>query len=176
VGFGPRFGAWLLDIVFVVIVVGIAFFASLDVSLMDLVEMAKEDPIAYANYIQSRLLVPTLISFAYTSVEILTGASPAKWMLGLRVAKQDGQPGTSREYVLRGLVKSGPSVLGVFAVMSSSLSFLSDIGGLWNLAIFFGCFVALGEKKQALHDIICKTAVFKRTDIGNIPQGQDAEV
>ena len=34
-----------------------------------------------------------------------------------------------------------------------------------NDMFFFGCFAALGEKRQALHDIIAKSAVYKKADI-----------
>jgi uncharacterized RDD family membrane protein YckC len=36
---------------------------------------------------------------------------------------------------------------------------------LVSLVFFFGCFAALGDKRQALHDIIGKTAVYKKSDI-----------
>ncbi|MBL6869106.1 MAG: RDD family protein, partial [Flavobacteriales bacterium] len=37
--------------------------------------------------------------------------------------------------------------------------------GIIGFIIFIGCFFVLGEKKQALHDIICKTAVYKKSEI-----------
>jgi uncharacterized RDD family membrane protein YckC len=36
--------------------------------------------------------------------------------------------------------------------------------GIIGLIIFIGCFFVLGKKKQALHDIICKTAVYNKSD------------
>jgi uncharacterized RDD family membrane protein YckC len=34
-----------------------------------------------------------------------------------------------------------------------------------SLVFFLGCFAALDEKKLALHDMIIKSAVFKKGDI-----------
>ena len=39
------------------------------------------------------------------------------------------------------------------------------VGQVWGLVIFIGCFFVLGAKRQAIHDLIAKTAVFKKSDI-----------
>jgi hypothetical protein len=36
---------------------------------------------------------------------------------------------------------------------------------------FVGCFLVLGANKQALHDIIAKTAVYKKADIASSTTG-----
>jgi len=45
------------------------------------------------------------------------------------------------------------------------VAILGTIGGLASLAIFIGCFMVLGSEKQALHDMVGKTAVFNKADL-----------
>ncbi len=47
---------------------------------------------------------------------------------------------------------------------------LSRLGGLLGVVAFFGCFLALGEKKQALHDLIAGTAVYPKAALEPAPQ------
>jgi len=42
---------------------------------------------------------------------------------------------------------------------------LPGISSIAWMVFYFGCFAALGEKKQALHDRIAKSAVYKKADI-----------
>ena len=76
--------------------------------------------------------------------------------MGLQVAREDGSAGDTKLYFLRWALKNSGSILQFF---------LPGLSTLVSLVFFFGCFAALGEKKQALHDIIAKTAVYKKDEI-----------
>lgn len=43
------------------------------------------------------------------------------------------------------------------------MSVFSSLGGLAGLVVGVGCFLVLGTARQALHDMVAKTAVFKTT-------------
>ena len=98
-------------------------------------------------------LVASLAGIAFTSIffyvlEGFTGQTPGKMILGITVANMNGEKASIDKLLLRAFIKITGSFVGII-----------------GLIIFVGCFLVLGEKKQALHDIICKTAVYKKTDI-----------
>jgi uncharacterized RDD family membrane protein YckC len=45
------------------------------------------------------------------------------------------------------------------------LHLLGALASLATVIIFVGCFLALGDKRQALHDLAARTAVFRRADL-----------
>ena len=98
-------------------------------------------------------LVASLAGIAFTSIffyvlEGFTGQTPGKMILGITVANMNGEKASIDKLLLRAFIKITGSFVGII-----------------GLIIFVGCFLVLGEKKQALHDIICKTAVYKKSDI-----------
>ena len=102
------------------------------------------------------ILVASFLAIGYTFIEAFTGASPGKRVMGLQVAREDGSAGDTKLYLLRWALKNSGSLLQfVLPVISTVVS----------LVFFFGCFATLSDKKQALHDIIAKTAVYKKDDI-----------
>ena len=102
------------------------------------------------------LVLAGILGLAYTLIEAFTGASPGKRVMGLQVAREDGSKGDVQLYLVRWALKNSGSLLQFVLPLISTLA---------SLVFFFGCFAALGDKKQALHDIIAKTAVYKKADI-----------
>lgn len=165
IGFGPRLGATLLDIVFTLLLcapvlvlgAGAGIAAALGLDAM----MGAEESEAFALMgvtagMIGSILVCGLFATLYTLIEAFTGASPGKRAMGLQVAHADGSQGNTQLYLLRWALKNSGSLLNFL---------LPAISSLVSLVFFFGCFAALGEKRQALHDIIAKSAVYKKADI-----------
>ena len=102
IGFGPRLGATLLDFVFTILLcapiglfgagAGIATALGLD-SMLGSDEAEAMTLIGLSAGVIGTILVCSLLGLAYTLVEALTGASPGKRVLGLKVAKADGKAG-----------------------------------------------------------------------------------
>ncbi len=90
--------------------------------------------------------------------------TPGKMLLGIIIANADGSPAGTDVLLKRFLLKEGYNLLNFLALVLS-ISLLSTIGGLWSFVFLIGCFFALGEKKQALHDQIAKSAVLKASAI-----------
>jgi len=165
IGFSPRLGAALLDFVFIIALVvpisllgiggAIAAAFGLDNT------MSGDDAEALAMLGMgagaiAMILVASFLAIGYTFIEAFTGASPGKRVMGLQVAREDGSAGDTKLYLLRWALKNSGSLLQfVLPVISTVVS----------LVFFFGCFATLSDKKQALHDIIAKTAVYKKDDI-----------
>lgn len=165
IGFGSRLGAALLDIVFTILLctpilllgagAGIAAGLGLD-SMMGSEEAEAMALIGVSAGMIGSILVCSMLGLVYTLVEALTGASPGKRVMGMKVAKADGTSGDVSLYLLRWALKNSGTILNFILPVISSLA---------SLVFFFGCFGALSEKRQALHDIIAKSAVYKTADI-----------
>lgn len=165
IGFGPRLGAAVLDIVFIVLILvpmsllGVGAGLAAAMGLEAAVGSEEAEALALIGMGAGAIamaLIAGVVALAYTLIEAFTGASPGKRVMGLQVAREDGSPGDVQLYLLRWALKNSGSLLQFVLPLISSLV---------SLVFFFGCFAALGEKRQALHDIIAKTAVYKKADI-----------
>ena len=161
VGFGKRLGSSLLDFIISLlpgIVLGIYAGATIAAFLLDFFyDEAQLESIqaGFSGEIAASIigLVSSLAGIAFTSIffyvlEGFTGQTPGKMILGITVANMNGEKATIDKLLLRAFIKITGSFVGIIGFI-----------------IFVGCFLVLGEKKQALHDIICKTAVYKKSDI-----------
>jgi uncharacterized RDD family membrane protein YckC len=161
VGFGKRLGSSLLDFTISLlpgIILGIYAGAAMATFLLDFFyDEAQLETIqaGFSGEIAATIigLVASLAGIAFTSIffyvlEGFTGQTPGKMILGITVANMNVEKATIDKLLLRAFIK----IIGSFV-------------GIIGFIIFIGCFLVLGEKKQALHDIICKTAVYKKSDI-----------
>jgi uncharacterized RDD family membrane protein YckC len=101
----------------------------------------------------------------YSLIEAFTGASPGKMALGLKVGREDGRKAPPAVYAVRWAVKFSGSILGLVGAIPG-LYIAGLLAPAAGLVVFAGCFFALGDKRQALHDMAARTAVFRRTDLG----------
>ncbi len=181
VGFGKRLMALILDNVLVsVIVLGLFVAAGertllkvlpntdsdVEVNIGESDESDDEDtegnssmPLGIAlSSLAVLASLSALVTLALSSMELLTGASPGKRLMGLEVAHADGRKGSPRLWFIRWFVKNAANV---FALIPG----VAVLGSLWSFVMFAGCFAALTSAKQALHDIFASSAVFHRGDI-----------
>jgi len=164
IGFGPRLGAALLDVIILIVIlvpmsllgISAGFIAALGLDGAGGDEAEALAMFGLGAGAIAIILVAGIIGLAYTLIEAFTGASPGKRVLGLQVARADGTAGDVQLYLTRWALKNSGSILNLVLPIISSLA---------SLVFFFGCFATLGEKKQALHDIIIKSAVYKKDDI-----------
>ncbi|MDZ4746052.1 MAG: RDD family protein [bacterium] len=180
VGFGMRFLAWIVDVVLLLIISGVATVflvksgitvpmvnpeSSSDVENMyRLMGIPADDASMYASIIAVYTYALVLITFGYSLISAMFGASPGKMMLGLIVAHADGSRGSISLWVRRWAVRDASAYLQVLALLPA-LAFLDLIGTFIGLIIFVGCFMAASQSRLALHDRIAQTAVFRRSDV-----------
>jgi uncharacterized RDD family membrane protein YckC len=176
VGFGPRLGAALID--FVVIVVLAVVFGGVVGGMLGLgagaaIGSTSDSEGAAAAGAAAGALLGVLGGFAigaavfgvlYSLIEGLTGASPGKMILKLKVGTADGHAGQTSLYLTRWAVKNSGQILAFLSLILAT-SALGTLGTLANLVIFVGCFMVLGAKRQAIHDMVAKTAVFNKADL-----------
>lgn len=180
VGFGMRFLAWIVDWVLILIIGGVLtlFLIANDVSVpmsnpestADLEKMYRfmgispDEAAAYAQGAAVFTYALILISFGYSLISAMFGASPGKMILGLTVGNVDGRRGSISLWVRRWAVRDASIYLQLLALLPA-LAFLDLIGSIIGIAIFIGCFMAASESRLALHDRIAQTAVFRRSDV-----------
>jgi uncharacterized RDD family membrane protein YckC len=178
IGFGPRLGAWLIDLVAVCILVGIVavlFGGMLGVAAGAQLEGNKAENEVAGGIIGAFagiLLAAPVVGALYFAIEGFTGATPGKMLLGLRIGTDSMTPAPLSKLLLRYALKHPHFVLGTLGVFT--FSFLSTLGVYLGPIAFLGSFLALGEKKQALHDLIAGTAVYPRSALESVSSGAPA--
>lgn len=102
--------------------------------------------------------------FLYSLVEAFTGASPGKMALGLKIGLADGRRASAGVYGRRWAIKYSGTLLGLIGALPGFhvTALLAPAAGV---IIFVGCFLALGDRRQALHDVAAGTAVFRNVDL-----------
>ena len=173
IGFGKRLGAYLLDCVLVGVA---AFFLGSTIGGMLGIAAggiagssgnADTSPMTGAaiggaiGAAVGFVIAAVLIGCVYFLVEGFTGFTLGKLILGIRIANADGTQAPLPTLLGRYAIKNAGSLLRVLSVFSG-ITALATLGSLAGLVVFIGCFLALGAKRQALHDQLMKTAVFPK--------------
>jgi uncharacterized RDD family membrane protein YckC len=173
-GFGRRLGAALVDAVIWIIIIVIAATLSgaydvifdLNISLADLSNEAFMSEFETILEDSSQKFAPIflLISFAYFLCDVFFAATIGKMIFGIRIATSDRIKATLSQLFLRFSIRN---IYLYFVLLSfmSSLQFFETIGFVIGICLMIGIFFVLAEKRQAFHDMIADTAVFKRDDV-----------
>ncbi len=172
VGFGKRLGAFLLDCVIVWVLawlLGGTIGGLLGGTLGSLAApaMTDVDPAAAAataglvGAMMGVIAAAAVIGTVYFLVEGFTGFTLGKLLLGIRVGTAAGTRAPTSQLLMRYALKNINFLCTVLAALLG-VSLLATIGNLLGLAIFVGCFFVLGASRQALHDMVAKTAVYPK--------------
>jgi uncharacterized RDD family membrane protein YckC len=106
------------------------------------------------------LLASYLLSLAWAIWECLTGAALGKTLLRIRIKSQSGNPASSQDLVIRACVKYSPSLLSFLGGITN-VQLLEKLSGLAWVIIVLGFLLVLGSSRQAVHDMVAKTAVYR---------------
>jgi uncharacterized RDD family membrane protein YckC len=178
VGFGPRLGAAIIDLI-VVAALGVAIggmVASMFPEYLAEViarQTAKTDPKvaaqmaamggffqAIAKYSAGAVVAGAL----YGLIEAFTGRSLGKLLLGLRIADASGRVASLGRLMGRWAVKQSGNLMALLA-MITGVYLISQISQVPSWAIFIGFLLVLGKKRMALHDMAAQTAVYRNSDV-----------
>jgi uncharacterized RDD family membrane protein YckC len=175
VGFWTRLGAYLIDVLFVMIfgiTVGMIIGADLaPVFFPDQLAQFEQfnnygadfDRI-FPNFYELMVKMmeiaagTTLVGFVLIILEGSTGQSIGKMALKIKNTNEDGSPALPQTLWIRALCKYGASLLSLLGGMSG-LFIISILGSIWSLVIFVGFFLVFMDKRQTIHDMIAKTVV-----------------
>lgn len=177
VGAGPRLAAAILDYFLSTLAVILAAWNGWGWSaIMDALPGSSELTELYApmeealveagmvHGVAGLLAATALMGLVYPLIEGLTGASPGKWALGLQVGHPSGHHGNVPLYLKRFAVKFIRPVLGALAALTG-FSLLGWFAGPAGLVVSVGALLLLAPHKQALHDKLALTAVYRRSDL-----------
>ena len=160
-GFGIRLGAYLIDVVIMFIVIGgivaVIFLGTFKVGFGT--PNTAQGQQAVEGAARTVAIVGPLLGLAYASLEIFLAQSLGKMLLKIKIMDEGGTPAPMGQLVTRYLVKYSASIIGLLVGLTG-IAVLGWLQTLAGLAVFIGCFFVLGEKRQALHDMAAKTAVF----------------
>jgi uncharacterized RDD family membrane protein YckC len=98
------------------------------------------------------------------SFDIWIAASPGKKILRLAVARHDGTHASTSSRVLRWAIMYAPFVLYIANDVSANNA-VAWTANLWLVGVLIGCLAASNDDKQAWHDQLAGTAVFRRRDV-----------
>ena len=176
IGFGKRLGAYLLDIIISGIVGAvIGIFAGTTLAAIffsgDYMEGSAEAEAMGAGVagflggMMGSIAGMVLILFLIMLLEAFTGQTIGKMMLGIKNGDADGAAASTGKLLGRAAIKYIGTLCTILAGVTG-IAMISTAGSLLGFAVFIGCFLALGANKQALHDMIAKTAVYNKSDLG----------
>jgi uncharacterized RDD family membrane protein YckC len=175
-GFGKRLAATIIDVlIYSVISLAVlwqtGYFKAVEFFMQEvqdaagdaqMIEMAMND---FFASVKSSLILAQLIPLLYFSLEIMIAASLGKLLLGLRIGNEDGTAADKNVLITRYLVKNSSSLLALIGMISGTMFLVSSVSPLVLLVLFIGYFFILTQKRQGLHDIVSKTAIFMKEDI-----------
>ncbi len=177
VGFGRRLGAMLIDAMILAIILLVVFsvsgflkeYAEFSEKLMSLMDSGNE---AYMGAYLAKFTDEHFISFLfiplmlllYNSLEVLIAATPGKLLLDMRIAGAGRKKADTVSLVKRFAFKNSGQILSLLSYVALAGLF-DTLSSLAGLVILIGCFFVLGAKRQAFHDMLAKTAVYRKYDV-----------
>ncbi|MCO6466609.1 MAG: RDD family protein [Bradyrhizobiaceae bacterium] len=177
VGFGPRLGAFIIDVlasilfalalIFPLKSFGVgnneAITAMIDSigTLYETMGISTDILVPLSEWMGAWMLATVIANISYSLIEGLTGASPGKRVLRLVIVRPDGTPAPLSSLLGRWAIKNINAITS-FIALAPGLGFVDSIGGFLGFVVFIGFFFMLSEKRQALHDIIAHTVVHHR--------------
>lgn len=171
IGFGQRLLASIIDGVVIIIVGGIlgsvlggvlGAGTGVAVSTGDAAQDAAVASAAGGLFgaVAGAIIGMMLVSLGWVVWEGLTGQALGKKLLKIRIKMADGTDAGKDKLLTRAAVKYSKTLLGLIGWLTG-ISIIDNIASLAGLIVFVGCFFVLGQKRQAIHDLIAKTAVYK---------------
>jgi len=172
-GFGMRLAAFLIDCILVTVV---AFVAGGPIGAMlgagAGAAMSSGDADAAKGMAMGGLigamigvgLALAVVGAIYFLIEGFTGWTFGKLILGLQVGNESGGKAATGQLLGRYALKNCNFILSFLAGVTG-LHLLRTIGLLGELGIIIGFFFVLASARQGFHDMIAKTAVYKRSQL-----------
>ncbi len=166
IGFGLRLGAYLIDVVAILVaglIVGALLGGVFGAGAGAAVAGGETGGAALGGFFGALLgamIGVYLLSVGWIVWEGVTGAALGKMLLRIRIKSDDATKATPDKLLLRAGVKYSASLLGLVAALTG-VALIANLSGLAGLIVFVGCFFVLGENRQAFHDTIAKTAVYR---------------
>lgn len=159
IGFGKRLLASTIDFVLMFVVALVIGFVGIG-AFMSRMLLPGNSATGLFGAMAGILVTMVLVGVFYPLIEGFTGWSPAKRLLGLEIGTADGEVAPLQTLLTRYAVKNASMLVGFIGIITG-ISILGTAGSLLAVVVTVGCLMALMAPRQALHDRIAGTAVFK---------------
>ncbi len=174
-GFGLRFAAVLIDFVILwlitTLIMQFSDFNELINQFNEILKEAQTDPDMlkeamdfFFENIMFYYLFSTLFTLCYYLTEVLLAGSPGKLILRLRIGTADAQHSDYGKLIIRFLIKHSFYLVLIISLLTKNTT-LYLLTFLVFLVVAIGFLFVFSYKRQALHDIISGTAVYKLKDL-----------
>jgi len=157
IGFWFRAAATAIDLVLIIIACIIVLGVTYAIQSGFVTSLLGDDERIYTFTWYALLII-------FFSLEIFFVATPGKLILGLCVANANGTPAPRSMRFHRWITKTWCFWLSIAAVISDNMA-LNLYGTISYTMLLAGCLGAANDYRQAWHDEIAGTAVFRRRDI-----------
>jgi len=97
---------------------------------------------------------------AYSTLEILKGATFGKTILKLKICDDQGSQPAREVLIKRWAIKNSPWLLSLLAALTT-VQFINWVASFAGIAYCISALLTFKAERQALHDTLCKTAVYK---------------
>lgn len=170
IGFGIRAVAYLVDWVAIIVVgtlLGSLLGGVLGVGAGGAVAVLGflADAGGFLGMVLGAMTGISLASVFWMLWEGLTGTTLGKLVVGIQVGDDDGMATFRSKLMLRAAVKYSYSIVS-FVISLTGLVFLAHLATLCLVVVLIGCFITLGQGRQALHDMAAGTAVYRKETLG----------
>lgn len=174
-GFGLRFAAVLIDFVILwlitTLIMQFSDFNELINQFNEILKEAQTDPDMlkeamdfFFENIMFYYLFSTLFTLCYYLTEVLLEGSPGKLILRLRIGSADGQHPEYGKLIIRFIIKHSFYLVLILSLLTKN-TLLYLLTFVVFVIIAIGFLFVFSYKRQALHDIIAGTAVYKLKDL-----------
>lgn len=179
VDFWTRLGAYLIDILFIIIagvLIGLAIgdllapvlfgghMSNMEEQFSQIAQINpafNDMPFDMYTMMSKMMEIAAGTTIAGIVLLILEGAlgqSIGKMLLKIKNTDVYGNRAEPKALWIRSLCKYGSSVIGILGGITG-LTVISTLGSLWGLVIFVGFFLAFMDSRQTIHDMLAKTVV-----------------
>ena len=176
VGFGRRLAAYIIDgiLSYLLLIIFSYFTGALNKINLLFIDGISYQSVEFINefaaIVDDLLPLSLSISAIYYLTEVFFAATPGKMLLGIVIGTEDKKFAPLSTLLLRFIIKNNSMLFNVLFIIAGAEIF-SNLSVFGSLVVFFGCFAVLSIKRQALHDIISKTAVYFKDELKQFDRG-----
>ena len=105
-------------------------------------------------------VILTLAYIAYSSLEVFKAATPGKMLLKLKITNEDGSEANQQTLIQRWVIKQAWQFARLLGVVTTVMLFNWVALFCW-IGYVISCCLTFKPERQALHDTLAHTAVFK---------------
>lgn len=169
--FGIRFAAYIIDVMLIFIVsLIIGYFLGYNNEIITKGYTAFMDPQFSKGFSKNIAPISLILTIVYVAMEIGMATSFGKMILGLQIASHTREDADTNQLIIRTSLKHFSIIfvaipLFIKDIPTSTELILSSLNSIYALLFTVSCLFAFGIKRQALHDILAKTAIYKKSNI-----------